>query len=104
MSVSSGPNGFDDTKLPQQSPVTKKTATSDCCRRRCCCCGYSGVYCSHRRLCILVVVAVFVALLMLGVGFVAGWFAVQQMQQQQVPGSPVAAAGKFHFLRLRMAR
>jgi len=78
-------------------------------RRRCCSCywcrgdGYSDVYCSQRRLCVLVVVAVFVALLLLSVGFVAGWYA-RQMQHQQSPVSPAAQGigitGKFNFPRL----
>lgn len=61
-------------------------------RRRCCwCCWCHGddVYCSRRRLCVLVVVAVFVALLLFSVGFVAGWYA-RQMQQQQSAVSPAA--------------
>jgi len=95
-----------DAKLMQRSPVAAAdTTTSDCC---CCCCcgGYSGVYCSRCRLCIVVVVVIAVALLMFSAGFVAGWF----VHQLQSPASAAAAAaegdisvtaaGKSNFPRL----
>lgn len=73
-----------DTKLTERSSATDSEAA---CTQCCCCCGSSGgVYCSRCRLCVLVGTAVFVALLMCGVGFVAGWFAYH-LQHHPAAGS-----------------
>lgn len=77
-----------DTKLMERSSATdSETACTQCC------CGSSrAVYCSRCRLCVLVGTAVFVALLMCGIGFVAGWFAYEQLQHHPADGS-LAAEG-----------
>jgi len=65
------------------------------------CCNYSAGGYGRRRLCILVVLAVFVALLMFSAGFVAGWYA-SQLQHQQSSDSAAGPVGndtgKSHFV------
>jgi len=93
-----------DAKFMQHSPVSATyTARSGCCRCCSCCWGHSGVYCSRRRLCVLIFVVILIALLMLAAGFVAGWFG-SQLQQQQSPGAAavgiINVTGKFDLPRL----
>jgi len=106
MFLSSHPDSIrsSDAKLMQRSSVAAAdTTTSDCCS---CCCGYSGVYCSRCRLCIVVVIVVVIAVLMLGAGFVAGWFAHQLQHPATVSAAQgdadviAGATGKSNFLRL----
>ena len=85
---------------PSLVPTTF-TTRSGCCS--CCCRGHSAVYCSRRRLCVLVFFAIFIALLMLAAGFVAGWFGSQLYQQSldaAAVGDVINVTGKFDFPRL----
>jgi len=88
-----------DTKLTERSSASD----SETACRQCCCCGSSrAVYCSRCRLCVLVGTAVFVALLMCGVGFVAGWFA-SQLQHHPALAAEGNATGRCYLPRLRIA-
>jgi len=102
--------GVGDTKLVQRSSSTdsETACTQRCCCCCCCCFGGSAIYCSRCRLCVLIVIAILISLLLIAVGFVAGWFAYQLRHQQGLAAtsSPAAesnattAAGKSHLLRL----